>query len=199
MKLKDIAAILRAGRIIYIIEGKDGQWLGDGCCAYPIYGLPHMEQDNMRTLLDIPEKQWDRYNVINKRFLFDESDNALDEFQLADIGVSLSHLGTVAIPLVGNRKLFYILPKYIKPFQDGKSYSYFARKTSDGNYNIVVKEGFLLRGVIVPYDIVNEKFIDTLELVCSLSRDILSKKRDDKLRSMEIKNFMNMEFAEGEE
>ncbi len=199
MKLKDISAILRAGRTIIIFEGKDCQWLGDGCCAYPMYGLPRMEEFNLSVLLDIPDKHWERYNVRDAEMPIDESDNVPDEYQLTDIGVSVSYKETVAIPLIGKRNLFYIQPKYLKPFRDGGSYSYYARTTKDGRCVIAVKEGFILRGLISPYDLVSDDYIDKLNTVCSLSLDILSRKREEKQRSIEVKNFMNMTFAESGE
>lgn len=38
-----------------------------------------------------------------------------------------------------------------------------------------------------------------LNTVCSLSLDILSRKREEKQRNIEVKNFMNMTFAESGE
>lgn len=199
MKLKDISAILRAGRKIYIFEGGDCQWLGDGCCAYPIYGLPRMEEFNLSVLLDISDKHWEKYSVQSAELPLNVSDNDIDEFQLADIGISMSYRETVAIPLIGNHSLFYIQPKYLRPFRDGGSYSYYARKTKNGRYVIAVKEGFILRGIISPYDFVTEEYVDKLNTVLRLSHDILSQKREEKQKNIEFRNFMNMTFAENGE
>lgn len=197
MKLKDISAILRAGRQIYIFEGKDCQWLGDGCCAYPIYGLPRMEDYNLSMLLDISDKHWERYNVQTVDFPVDESDNVHGELQLVDVGMSISYKETVVIPLIGGRSLFYIRPKYLKPFKDGGNYSYFARRAKNNSWVIAVKEGFIVRAIISPYDIVSDDFVDKLANVHSLSIDILSRKQEEKQKNIEINNFMNLKFEEG--
>lgn len=199
MKLKDIASILRAGRTINILEGKDCQWLSDGFAAYPIYGLPHMEEKNMTALLDIPENKRELYNVQPGKLPFDESDNCPDEFQLSDSGITIVYRGTAVIPLIGNHKLFYVRLRYLKPFfSDKESYTYYARKT-DGGCSVAVKEGFILRAVIAPYDIVYEEFTDLLGTIYNRSLDILSEKKEEKLRRIELQRFMNEQFTEGEE
>ncbi|MBQ8181978.1 MAG: hypothetical protein IJ010_08430 [Ruminococcus sp.] len=197
MKLKDVSALLRAGRTIIIQKGKDCQWIGDGFSAYPMYGLPYMEEQNLRPLLDIPENKWDSYRINSMPLPFTEDDNTPQEFALSDMGVDINYKGTVLTLLIGNRKLFFVQPKYLKPLQDVSDRSYFARKLENDTYVIAVKEGFILRAVIMPYNnIVDEMFIDTMKTIYSLSADILIANKDEKSRRDELDRFMELTGSE---
>ena len=69
MKLKKVAALCARQGAFYLLDEVDGdgelmrQWLGDGRSAYPLSGLPVLDEANLCAMFDIPEKR-DRKSVV---------------------------------------------------------------------------------------------------------------------------------------
>lgn len=62
MKIKSIAAICKKGKqvILYNRHESGGtlqQYIGDGMTAYPVSGLPELDEESVLTIFDVPEKQ----------------------------------------------------------------------------------------------------------------------------------------------
>lgn len=61
-------------------------------------------------------------------------------------------------------------------------YELYERTTAQGKPYIAVKSGFMLLGIISPYDLVNETFINNLDEILKLSRIALfNKQKDDSI------------------
>lgn len=61
-------------------------------------------------------------------------------------------------------------------------YELYERTTAQGKPYIAVKNGFMLLGIISPYDLVNETFINNLDEILKLSRIALfNKQKDDSI------------------
>lgn len=191
MKLKDISAILRARSMIRIFNGENCQWFSDGSACYPIYGLPEMDDKSLRVLLDISEDKWQKYNVLIADLPFSEQDNYSGEFELHNIGMVLNYKGIEVIPLVGNYKMFFVQSKYLKPiFRDVNDYHYYARQMQSGEYMIAVKLGFILGAVIMPFDIVNDEFVECLKMMHERSIYLLNEKKQREADDLNMQNFL---------
>lgn len=62
MKIKSIAAICKKGKQVVLYNryesgGTLQQYIGDGMTAYPVSGLPELDEESILTIFDVPEKQ----------------------------------------------------------------------------------------------------------------------------------------------
>lgn len=64
MKLKKVAALCSSANAFCLFDRVDGdgvvtQWLGDGCCAFPLHGLPVLSEPELYRMFDVSEKKQD--------------------------------------------------------------------------------------------------------------------------------------------
>lgn len=180
MKLKQIEAILKAEKTIIVSETSSCQWLGNGAAFYPVYNLPKLTRDNIFTMFDIPEDKRDK-------FYFEQRDlPAFINFEDGDESEQMLERGTLSLyaqgrtlePLKTSQGIAFINSRYLKPFADSMAgYELYERIDKLGRPYIVAKSGFVMLGVISPYDLVSEGFIKNLETILSLSRVALFNKQ----------------------
>lgn len=173
MKIKQIEAILKQEKTIIVAETSNCQWLGNGSAFYPVHGLPKLTKENIFTLFDIAEDKRDKF-YFEERPLpaylnFDDGD---DSEQMLERGsIAFIAEGRTLEPLKTSQGLAFINSRYLKPFSnEPNGYELYERTDENGHIYIAVKAGFILLGVIAPYDLVGDKFIQTLETVLELSR-----------------------------
>ncbi len=173
MKLKQIESILKPNKNIVLYTTNEAQWIGDGGAMYPIYGMPHLTEENILVMWDVPEDKRGKWCFRYGENLHPEmfADN-IDGEQLIERGMSpISVLGGMAEPLKTEQGVLFINQRYLKPFDDLENgYDLYARLDRRGIPYIAVKEGYALVGIISPMAIVNDKFISELEELLSLSR-----------------------------
>lgn len=112
-------------------------------------------------------------------------------FEDGDDGEQLLERGAIAFyaqgrtlePLKTSQGIAFINTRYLKPFSDiDAGYELYERTTAQGKPYIAVKSGFMLLGIISPYDLVNETFINNLDEILKLSRIALfNKQKDDSI------------------
>ena len=61
MKLKKVAALCSSANAFCLFDRVDGdgvvtQWLGDGCCAFPLHGLPVLSEPELYRMFDVSEE-----------------------------------------------------------------------------------------------------------------------------------------------
>lgn len=175
MKISAIQQICKGAKRIELFSAPASptQWISDGGAFYPLYNLPEMEEENVFALFDIPEKKQDKIRFEHKRHLPEAirfTDTA-DVENALDFGtISLYARGRVLRPLKTSVGMIYINEKYLKPFADAENgVQLYERYTTGGEVYIAVKEGFLLTGIILPYDIVTKEFVDELKAIYELS------------------------------
>lgn len=166
MKIKQIEAILKAEKTIIVSETPSCQWLGNGSAFYPVYNLPKLTRENIFTMFDIPEDKRDKFYFEERElpsFINFEDDD--DTERMIDRGtMALCAHGRTLEPLDTSQGVTFINTRYLKPFADvDAGYELYERVDKLGRPYIAVKTGFVLLGVISPYDLVNEEFIKTLE------------------------------------
>lgn len=163
MKIKSIAAICKKNKNIAIFErySDDGdiltQYIGDGSAVYPVVGLPQLDKESLLTIFDVPEKDRDNYFVktlgVPVGISFEDTDET--ERHVEREGISIIYSGRTLKPIRTTRGLVFIESRYLSPV---------ARERP----TIVAKAGFLLQAVIMPYDVINQQFVESLQ---SLTRE----------------------------
>ena len=173
MKLKQIESILKPNKNIVLYTTEAAQWIGDDSAMYPIYGMPHLTEENILVMWDIPEdkrEKWHfRYGDSLHPSMF--ADSVYGE-QFIERGMScISVSGGLAEPLRTEQGILFVNQRYLKPFDDLENgYDLYARLDHLGVPYIAVKEGYALVGIVYPMRVVDDKFIAELEELLSLSR-----------------------------
>lgn len=185
MKIKSIAAICKKDKHITIFDkrSRDGesvmQWLGNGGAAYPVSGLPYLEEASVFTIFDVPEKSRNDYFVraeaAPEGICFDDTEPG--EMLIDEGDLVITYAGRALKPLQTNCGIVFVENRYLAPIADVLDVvELYERRTASGTPYIVAKAGFLVQAVIMPYDIVNEKFIQQMEDLTSRCRLALAAK-----------------------
>lgn len=172
MKIKSIAAICKKNKNIAIFErySDDGdiltQYIGDGSAVYPVIGLPPLDAESLLTIFDVPEKQREDWFVqvagIPSEISFEDMD--ANEKPVEREAISIAYSGKTLKPLQTRRGLVFIESRYLSPVSDILDVlELYERITPGGTPYIVAKAGFLLQAVIMPYDVINQQFVESLQ------------------------------------
>lgn len=150
---------------------------GDGFAAYPLNGLPILDEETLCAVFDISEKQLKNTSV--RRLTMPDALNVDDtdpaERALSDDDFSIIYGGTELKPLKTRNGIIFIQQKYIAPLEDVLDVvQLYERVTPDGQTYIAAKAGLLIAAVIFPYSVINEKFVKRLEEVARESRRVLN-------------------------
>lgn len=187
MKLKKVASICSKTKIFCLYDreesgGEVSQWLGDSSAIYPITGLTYMDEENIYSVFDISAKQQEkiifRHGPAPEGINLDDVDPT--ERRLSDDGLSVVYDGGILKPLQTRNGISFIQNKYLSPLEDViEMVQLYERATPQGTPYIVAKTGFFLAAVIMPYNVINEKFVYHLSaLARQCSRALAEKKID---------------------
>lgn len=186
MKLKTLAALCRKSGVFYLYDRitQDGevaeQWLGDGGAVFPLHGLPYMQENNLFTLFDITDKQRDKIffrheQLPTEAINFEDVD--ANESMLDREKLTIGHAGRVLRPLQTRRGLVFIDTAQLSPLADlADTLELYERQTGSGGTYIAAKSGFMLMGVVMPYNIIEKGFVEQLETVARQCRVALDAK-----------------------
>lgn len=179
MKIKKVAAVVSKERRIVVSDGAYCQWLQFRGAFYPLYGLPPLAKVSFFKMFDIPADKWEKY-YYNEIPLPDgiSFEDVCKEEQVLDRGrLRIVLGGRMLEPLVTSQGLIFFDVRYLAPFADDDNYELYERTATDGSPYIAVKSGMELAGVILPYDVVDEDFVKTLEDLLELSRVALENRQ----------------------
>lgn len=104
MKLKKVAALCSSANAFCLFDRVDGdgvvtQWLGDGCCAFPLHGLPVLSEPELYRMFDVSEKKQDK--IYFNHSALPEGLNVEDwcrsEVRAEDMDVTISSGGKVLV------------------------------------------------------------------------------------------------------
>lgn len=197
MKIKQIEKILKAQKRIYICEARGAQWLSDGGAFYPVYNLPVLTEENIFPLFDIPEDKRDKFYLKTPSlptFLnFEDSDENEQMIDRGDFSILVN--GRILEPLKTSRGIVFIKSRYLMPIDADEGFALYERISEYGRPYIVAKRGFILQAVIYPENIIDDKFVESLETLLRLSRDALSNEQRAKENDDETQCFFDI--AEG--
>lgn len=182
MKLKKVISLCNQRKTFRLFDkisecGEIVQWLGDGFAAYPLNGLPILDEETLCAVFDISEKQLKNTSIrrLTMPDVLNVDDTDPAERVLNDDDFSIIYAGTELKPLKTRNGIIFIQQKYLAPLDDVLDVVHlYERVTSDGQTYIVAKAGLLIAAVIFPYSVVNEKFVNRLEEVARESRRVLN-------------------------
>jgi len=184
VKLKKVGAICSASGCYCLWNQKDAagetvyQWLGDQGAAYPLVGLPLMDVENICAMFDITEKKREKLIMRMKdtpeTMNWDDTDNL--ERQLTDPKLCVRYDGRDLLPLETSAGITFIQEKYLAPLDSLEYMQLFERRSTDGGLYIVAKIGMIVQAVIMPMDLPDQDFMDTLNDLTSQCRAALLKK-----------------------
>ena len=144
------------------------QWISDGVGAYPLDGLPYLDEESICAIFDIDAKKRDKLVVSHKGALpegmgFTDVHQGDDRLEQLDFQMSLGGDELTLFRDSGGG-LVVIKSAYRKPFEAWKECECFKRVDSEGRPYVAVMSGFVLRGLIYPYKI-GEQLVETLGAV----------------------------------
>ena len=194
MKIKSVSAICKANRSIILYEGESCQWIGDGAAIFPLFGLPKMTEEHIFTMFDVPENKRDGFYFKSyeetQPFCFEDIDVA--EQLLDRATLSIYTKGRTLEPLKTSLGITFINERYLQPFSDAPGgFEFYERISPSGQVYIAVKVGFMLYGLILPYDIVSDDFVQDLDSLLKLSEIALENKKAAELEKNKNHNQTN--------
>ena len=139
------------------------QYIGDGSAVYPVVGLPQLDKESLLTIFDVPEKDRDNYFVktlgVPAGISFEDTDATEKIIEQGNLSIVYS-----GKPIRTTRGLVFIESRYLSPVADVLDVlELYERRTAEGTPYIVAKAGFLLQAVIMPYDVINQQFVESLQ------------------------------------
>lgn len=174
MKVKNIINLCKKRKHFIIFNEPDCQWLSDGSGAYPLAGLPKLDEDVICHMYDINDSQREKTQFTYSNSLAeiynyfdtdeDETPTEISEISIIDDGITL-------LPVVTEQGLMLIDNKYLAPFSDSRKdeLELYLRINSAAEPFFVVKKGLLMYGIVMPRK-VDERFVSRLETIYRLSK-----------------------------
>lgn len=184
MKIKAIESILKSAKTIKVYRGSSSeQWLSDGSAIYPIHNLPSLSDKHLFAMFDIPDDKQSKYmfkeESLPSSINFDDMSKSEKLIQRGHITFCV--LGRELEPLHTSSGTIFINTKYLKPFSDeALGYELYERCSENGDTYIVAKRGMLLIGVIMPFSINGDKFLEEIESIASGCRKSLNNTNKNK-------------------
>jgi hypothetical protein len=144
------------------------QWISDGVGAYPLDGLPYLDEESVCAIFDIDAKKRDKLVVSHAGTLpegMDFTDIHQGDEPLEQLDFQMS-LGGNELTLFrdGGGGLVVIKSAYRKPLEAWNECECFKRVDSEGRPYVAVMSGCILRALIYPYKI-GEQLVETLGAV----------------------------------
>lgn len=187
MKLKTLAAMCKreGAYCLYDRVNQDGeiveQWLGTRGAVFPLCGLHYLTEENLIALFDITEKQREslyfHHSQLHASINFDHTDAG--EILLDREKCTLGYSGRVVRPLLTRGGLEFVDNDYLSPLADvAEMLELYERHTEDGGVYFAAKTGLMIAGVIMPLNILEEKFVENIETLARKSRVALDLKNE---------------------
>ena len=167
MKIKKIINLCKENGQLRIFEGEGAQWISDGRAVYPLFGLPYFDEQNICAAYDISAKQAEKMHIT-----FDLELPASYDFSNETAAEILCERGAPIfgglIPITTSHGIEFIQSKFLTPFEghDDNMLYIFERTTAAGATYFVIKDGLMLSGLVLPYDCINEGFVNDLKNIC---------------------------------
>ena len=171
MKIKKIVDLCKKRGYFYLFTPEGGeQWLSDGVGAYPLGDVPRLDEDTLCALFDIPDKAREkmvfRVDVPPLSFCFDD---VMPGEVLCEQGALLLGEGKHGvIPYKTQQGIQFIDRTHMEPLEGCGQLEVYERTSTAGTTYFAVKRGLTLVAVILPYDIINEPFVESLRTLAEL-------------------------------
>ena len=173
MNIKKIINICKKNGQLRIFEGESCQWLSDGYACFPLIDCPIFTESSILRAYDISEKTAEKMLITHEETM----PKKLDFSDYSDGETACDYDEPIfggAIPIKTQLGIKFIDGKYLAPLAGGDDelLYIFERTTAGGETYFAIKKGFALVAVVMPYDCINEKFVDRLKEIyeqCEIS------------------------------
>jgi len=207
MKLKALGAMCKKAGVFRLYDqcNADGeviaQWLGDGGATYPLHGLPIFDEDHIAALFELTEKQLEKISIKRHEKLpahLDFADHSPAEVALDDREMTLAYGKYIVKPLITRDGLELINNEYLTPLSDVADHLMIhERRTESGQAYFAFKMGLMLVGVVMPLNLIEDQFVESVEGLAVKARAALIAKREREERRKREELSGQMELEEG--
>ena len=174
--------LFKNGRYITILDNKKNgeQWISNGMALYNI-GNTEFDSINILPVLPGRSESWQvesNYTYTYSELDFEDTASSDEDYCDRIAAIEIIYNEEIYIPFVSpNREVMFINKKFLKPFNYEKNgeIAFYARKSRIYGYYLAVKEGLILKGIVLPMKLVEKdkdthffKNLETLYKVCSL-------------------------------
>lgn len=151
MKYGKVATLLKKSKRIEVFCVDGCQWIGEGNAAYPMYGMPMLDRDNIFDLFGVAVDKRDDYlfheHECPEAYNFSDVDDAEEPLERGRVRIVYD--GVEYMPLESSAGAILIRPQYLAPFGDTE-FDLYERKKDSGARYVAVKRGMALLGIIMP-------------------------------------------------
>jgi hypothetical protein len=205
MKIKTLGAMCkRAGDFrLYDQRNDEGsivvQWLGDGGAIYPLHGLPRLGEEHIAAFFELTEKQLEKISIRHHEDLpahLNFEDYDASEIWLDDREMTLAYGKYIVKPLITRDGLELINNEYMTPLADVADHLMIhARRTDGGQTYFAVKMGLMLVGLIMPLNLIEDQFVESVEGLAVKARAALiaKRERDERRKRESLSGQMELE------
>ena len=172
--------------------GGSGIWLGTRAGIYRATELPDMTgEDQIRTVLDVPEKAWNKIVLREEWFESVKDVLGLNLGSYADGEQETEKLKMMAAPHGlwcsccrrndSGEMIFYqegLLSPLADQIKDSDYIKLTARETAEGQPYLVVQDGFDIIGAIMPYRVLSEEYLADLSEFLTLCTEQFCRERE---------------------
>ena len=184
MEIKRIISLCKKSGTLPLIAHGDVQWLSDGYSIYPLFELPHFDEETICRTFDISEKKAAKMTI-----RYDAKPPAsicLDDEVEGEVPCDFDdELFGGVIPVQTSQGVMFIRRDHLSPFNDAArdTLQLFERHSANGNTYFAVKVGFMLMGIVLPYNCINDRFVERIERMCEqLKLALFNQKEAEKQR-----------------
>lgn len=191
MKIKKIVDLCKKRGYFYLFTTEGGeQWLSDGVGAYPLGDVPCLDEDTLCALFDIPEKAREKmvFRVQQAPSVFCFDDVVPGEVLCEQGALLLGEGKHGVIPYKTQQGIQFIDRTHLEPLEGGGQLEVYERIGEHGDMYFAVKRGLLLVAVILPYDIINEPFVESLRTLAELCTVAWENKRAAEEEQLRLNN-----------
>ena len=176
MKFSKIAALAKREKTAILMRDADGvQWLGTGDAVYMLEGMPPLDEDTVLTVMGVPEDKkstWFSVEKEDKGKLLENDVPGEEEVTADNAGISVIYGGKLLMPIYTMMGMVWIDVELLAP-ADRKEAGYrrfFIREMENGTRAVAVKEGMILKAVIMECRIESDSLVDALDTLAGRYR-----------------------------
>ncbi|PKM67103.1 MAG: hypothetical protein CVU95_08445 [Firmicutes bacterium HGW-Firmicutes-2] len=180
MILKAIEQLCKHSKIIVLLETEYEQWISDGYAIYPLIKMPKLTEETIFTVLNIPEDKKKKYTIrveeMPKSYCIE--DIADHERQIEKKWFQIEE----SIPLQTSQGVQFIQSRSLKPVSDIEQMSLWERSTEAGHTYFVVKDGMMIRAIVLPHRILSKTMVENLQQLanqCQMTLDNQTMEMED--------------------
>ncbi len=180
MILKAIEQLCKHSKIITLYNTEYEQWISDGYAIYPLIKMPRLTEETILTVLNIPEDKKKKYMIkvdpMPKMYCIE--DIADHERQIEKKWFQLQG----SIPLQTSQGVQFIQASTLKPVSDIDQLSIWERTTEAGHTYFAVKDGMMIRAIILPHRFLSKIMVENLQQLanqCQMTLDNQTEEMDD--------------------